>query len=197
MVASTFLLLCKESSGLFLVPAYIMLCLDGLTSQPLLKQLREKVIFLFPWIILLVWKLIIQSLYPEVLVGFTALFKWHFNWPLKGIYDSLNGDFFIAEPFLMVWGFILIALCLKELWQRKKPAIKNWMYWGVWINLLLVLCYAVPIYTDMWSFMRVLAASHMLCFFFLLERKVKLPKWFLGYSVLCALFAVAVVVLVQ
>ncbi|MEO0726904.1 MAG: hypothetical protein AAFZ63_20335 [Bacteroidota bacterium] len=197
VVASALLLLCKESSGIFLVPAYLILGLEGLMTTPLLRQIREKVILFLPWGILLAWKATLQSAYPRITKGFTASFLKHFDLPFKGIYESLTYNFFIAKALFISWGFILIALCVKELIKRGRPQLKNWMYWGVWINLLLVLCYAIPIYIDKWSFMRVLAASHMLCFFFLLERKVRLPKWFVGYSALIALMVIETVISVR
>ncbi|MEL6658138.1 MAG: hypothetical protein AAFR36_16890 [Bacteroidota bacterium] len=194
VIASTLLLLCKESSGIFLVPAYLILGLEGLTKTALLRQVREKAILFLPWIILLAWKLTLQSLYPQTKQGFTESFLKHFDLPFKGIYESLSREFFIANVLFMTWGLMLIILCVKELIQRGRTDFKNWMYWGVWINLLLILCYAFPIYVDMWSFMRVLAASHMLCFFFLLERQVRLPQWFVGYSTLIVMAVIIGVV---
>lgn len=189
VIASSLLLLCKESSAIFLVPAYAILFLAGLTKEPLSKQFREKMMLLLPVVVLLAWKYTLNTLYPGALQqGFAASFIKHFDLPFKGIYESLISHFFLTKFAYMTWALLLIAICLKEVIQRRQFEVRNWMYWGVWINLLLTLCYAIPIYEDMWSFMRVLAASHVMCFFFLLERKVDLPKWFIGYSMLIAAY---------
>lgn len=70
------------------------------------------------------------------------------------------------------------------------------MYWLIWINVFFVICFVKFIYIDMWGFMRILVFIYLCVFLFLIEEKIEILRWLIGYSVLMVILIVVIVVLV-
>ncbi|MFK7932712.1 MAG: hypothetical protein AB8G22_04335 [Saprospiraceae bacterium] len=218
IIASILVLLCRESSAFYLLPAYGLWFLNGIRTIKFNDFFIKKMILFLPWIVLLVWKTVVGEMYPDD--GFSTLhgLQKHFTLPFVGMISSLQYSFTtptiplvwsIIKSIYMLWTLLLLGICFRHTIQNEQLAItldhafsvekseQNWVVWSMWIGILLTLMYAFPIYTDPWSFMRVLAPTHLFCWLFLVAFQVKLPKWFMLYSAGLGMVAMSIVIMLR
>ncbi len=199
LFSSTLLLLCKETYVIFLAPAYLILFRNNFNKNSSFDRYIRNALLLLPWGVLISWKYLLTILYPDITSALPRKLGGDFDFPFKGMYDSMMMEFSIAQSIkgvYILWGILLITVCLKGIFDKKLFQVNNWMYWLIWINVPLVTCFAKSIYIDMWGFMRILAPTYLCVFLFLIEEKIEIPRWLIGYSVLMVISIVAIVVLV-
>lgn len=182
LLASTLLLLCREVSVLMLFPAYVIL-----TSHSLKKRrFRDLPMLAIPWMILAGWTFFLRSQYSSGSDHFNTRFWNHFRLPFQGMLEGVQSNLYVTHLLGLFWHFVIIGIGFIVMWRNRRNLQLTWMTVAFPLNALLFTLYGKPIYEDLWSYMRVLAPTVLMTFFFILEQEKRLPLWIVGLSAMVA-----------
>lgn len=181
LLASTLLLLCREVAVLFLFPAFIILATNLIKS----RRYKEFPILTLPWLVLAGWKIFLQSLYHNNIDHFSTRLWNHFGLPFQGMMEGIQSNqyaTYLLNLLSLGYVFTIIGLGFIVMWRNRRNLQMTWMTVAFLINALLFTLYGNPIYEDIWGYMRILAPTILLTFFFILEQEKRLPLWIVGLS---------------
>lgn len=182
LLASTLLLLCREVSALFLFPAFLILAYFSLSK----RRYHELPALSIPWLILAGWTFFLKSLYHSSSEQFNTRFWNHFRLPFQGMLEGVQSNLYVTHLLGLFWLFVIIGIGFIVMWRNRRNLQLTWMAVAFPLNALLFTLYGKPIYEDLWSYMRVLAPTVLMTFFFNLEQEKRLPLWIVGLSAMVA-----------
>ena len=182
LLAATLLLYCREASAFHLFPAFVVLAIREIRLRHWLATLWLGI----PWLMLAGWTLFLRHLYPVGQPTLSSRLAAHFDWPFRGMVQGLVQDVFAAKILALVWVLGVVATGLWVFLVRRRHLRWTWMTVALPVNIILWMAYDVPIYGDMWSFLRVLAPVILMTFYFIIEQGVRIPRWLAGLSAVTA-----------
>ncbi|MEL6389731.1 MAG: hypothetical protein AAFQ02_06190 [Bacteroidota bacterium] len=175
----------KETSAFFLAPMMVWLGCRDMTWPTVFVTGFKRAVLALPVLAFILWKGFLSNLYGSTSSNFGDLWSKHFGLPFVGMLESMNTGVMVVKAGYLVWTLILFGLCIRQIYRQRLAL--DVLQSFVWIGLLLTVSFAQPIYTDHWSFVRVLAPIHVFGLLFLVRGPRGIPNWFWGVSWLALL----------
>lgn len=178
LLAATLLLLCREASAFHLVPAFAVLGWQDLRHRRWVPLLG----LALPWAVLAAWSAFLHHLYPVGQPALADRLAAHFTWPFAGMVEGMRQNVYLTKILALAWVLAVVGTGLWTMWSRRRHLPFTWMTVALPVNALLVTLYGLPIYIDLWSFLRVLAPVILMTFFFWMESGSPIPRWLVAWS---------------